>query len=742
MPDDLPLDAVGPARPRGFSSAACWRRWPRSWLLPRESFAPVDWARWLALIFTLIAAPAALTVAIIYSRGAARAFSIGGMFFYWAFLICWARHDDWDKYGFTLPDEDQLLAAVGIVLCIASVLVGGLLAVGVRWFVGGCAAARPSGAVVQLPPQQNVPERRPFQFSLRTMFIVTAVVALICGGLFAPLQFVAFGTMAALAILIPMALTIAIVYARGYLRTFCVGAMFPAGTVLLPLLMENGLYLPLSALSSTDPLDQEGRVAVAIYVALYLAFIVLCGLVAIGVRWMIESPQRCRTRTTSTGLDRSRSAGRPPAMDNPLRPCLNRRKQRQRIRASRLCFSITSHADGPTVMLKHNLRLCDDCPGRFHVKPPDAVGPACRAGPRPKGPARQAGPTSKPTRNRPQSRPCPTTRSRPAGPPETPSQWQALGPPEDYESACFADQLRIPQFGIIHLFLWTTVTAVLLSIELPLWADELPRGGFIGYLWQKVSIILSSIMGAAELVAAGVLLRARCHTMPRRLQPGHWLVLIGALTMILHLAVWGTVRLVFDDWRAAGEIGFFASSIPAAAAVAVFALAAVMLRDAWRWKILFGATALVKAAAFAVALLLLADRLLSHQFSFMLYNALTLAAYLPAFVVILLVAAVVLDLPRRAERDWVHWLGVFCLGFGSAMGVASHIVLTLFARFQSAPPPVAGPVRTLARSASEGRAGARSGLPSLALRAGVACPPVICEFHVKQAIWSSCRVHS
>jgi hypothetical protein len=66
----------------------------------------------------------------------------------------------------------------------------------------------------------------------------------------------------------------------------------------------------------------------------------------------------------------------------------------------------------------------------------------------------------------------------------------------------------------------------------------------------------------------------------------------------------------------------------------------------------------------------------------MVDNIFTLAAYLPAFVLILLVAAAVLDLPRRASRDWVHWLGVFCLGFGSAMSVASHIVLTLFARFQ------------------------------------------------------------
>ena len=56
----------------------------------------------------------------------------------------------------------------------------------------------------------------------------------------------------------------------------------------------------------------------------------------------------------------------------------------------------------------------------------------------------------------------------------------------------------------------------------------------------------------------------------------------------------------------------------------------------------------------------------AHVPSSLVNAAYSLPAYPPALILIMLVAAVVLDLPRRGSRDWVHWLGVFCLGFGCA----------------------------------------------------------------------------
>ena len=303
---------------------------------------------------------------------------------------------------------------------------------------GSSAAVRrpgPIGRHVQLPPQQGTcPSPRPFQFSLRTMFIVTAVVALICGGLFAPLQSVAFGTIGGAGRPDPDGLD-----HRHRLRPRLSANLLcwrPLSCRHGPAPSVEGRRAVLAAfspLSSTDPLDQEGRVVVAIYVALYLAFILLCGLVAVGVRWMIESPRRTPHPHHVHWAGPKPPASRPAAMDNSLRPCLNRRKRRQRIRASRLCFSITSHADGPTVMLKHNLRLCDDCPGRFHVKPPDAVSGRSRlpSGTSTEGSRSASGTYFSAEHESATIGPCPTPRSSPPARLKRRPSWQSLGPPEN-----------------------------------------------------------------------------------------------------------------------------------------------------------------------------------------------------------------------------------------------------------------------------------------------------------------------
>ena len=67
---------------------------------------------------------------------------------------------------------------------------------------------------------------RPFQFSLRTKFIGMTVLAIACLGLFAGPEWVTGVTLMLIGALVPMALTVAVVYGRGYLRTFCIGGLF------------------------------------------------------------------------------------------------------------------------------------------------------------------------------------------------------------------------------------------------------------------------------------------------------------------------------------------------------------------------------------------------------------------------------------------------------------------------------------------------------------------------------------
>ena len=94
-----------------------------------------------------------------------------------------------------------------------------------------------------------------------------------------------------------------------------------------------------------------------------------------------------------------------------------------------------------------------------------------------------------------------------------------------------------------------------------------------------------------------------------------------------------------------------------------------------------GPRALLEAAAAALAILSLALRLFADRFFFVEQVNSTFTTCRPAFILILLAAAVVLDLPRRGFARWVHWLGVFCFGFGCAMTMATQMVLTMFMRY-------------------------------------------------------------
>ena len=127
------------------------------------------------------------------------------------------------------------------------------------------------------------------------MFILTTVVAVVCSGLFAPVAYVVVATIAGLIVLVSVALTVAVIYARGYLRTFCVGAIFPAGMVFVVMVLYCvvGIIAILGlADANAEPIDQSVRETIAIAAACYIAFCFVSGLVAVGVRWMIESPRR------------------------------------------------------------------------------------------------------------------------------------------------------------------------------------------------------------------------------------------------------------------------------------------------------------------------------------------------------------------------------------------------------------------------------------------------------------------
>jgi hypothetical protein len=167
---------------------------------------------------------------------------------------------------------------------------------------------------------------KPFQFSLRTMFILTTVVAIVCGGMFAPWDWLQYLTLFFLGVTIPMTIVVALIYSRGYARTFWIGAIFPAGVILLfdviegsPLALftrsvSGGAY---SGGTYNDPFLVRLMIGVSIFAAIVM--ILLSGLIAVGVRWMVESSRQERKPLAP--------AGRSPLLPEFIEPTASEESQ-------------------------------------------------------------------------------------------------------------------------------------------------------------------------------------------------------------------------------------------------------------------------------------------------------------------------------------------------------------------------------------------------------------------------------
>jgi hypothetical protein len=133
------------------------------------------------------------------------------------------------------------------------------------------------------------PGRIRFQYSVATLLIVTVVVALACSAFFAMPIWV--GVVGALFLVIstPAALCVVVIYARGYRRTFSIGALFPAAVFIAPTFISLfGLQFLYGPFGDLD----ENRFAIPIFIAVYYVFVLANGLIAVGLRRMVEASQR------------------------------------------------------------------------------------------------------------------------------------------------------------------------------------------------------------------------------------------------------------------------------------------------------------------------------------------------------------------------------------------------------------------------------------------------------------------
>ncbi len=166
-------------------------------------------------------------------------------------------------------------------------------------------------------PTQNDDNSRckPFQFTLRLAIWMMTLTAIYLSILVAGPNWLAGLAEILLSMAVPAVLTIVLIHEYGYTRTFCIGALFPAGILILG---GSGRYVDtaprtvlewLSSHQSTHTVLHADRLLDLTNMTLHFLVILAFGLLAIMVRRMVEPRP-------------SAPEGRPeePACDDPQSP--------------------------------------------------------------------------------------------------------------------------------------------------------------------------------------------------------------------------------------------------------------------------------------------------------------------------------------------------------------------------------------------------------------------------------------
>ncbi len=125
------------------------------------------------------------------------------------------------------------------------------------------------------------------QFSLRTMLIIMTGFAATLSGVFAGPDWMRMITAVFFTTAVTIVLVVVLVYGRGYQRTFCIGALFPSGLVTY----QIGGSAFMRATYGMGP-DEMTELLAAIFLLAYCLVVLCGGLLAMGVRWMVESSHR------------------------------------------------------------------------------------------------------------------------------------------------------------------------------------------------------------------------------------------------------------------------------------------------------------------------------------------------------------------------------------------------------------------------------------------------------------------
>ena len=136
-------------------------------------------------------------------------------------------------------------------------------------------------------PNSNIPLPIRFQFSLKSLLIVTTVAAVCYSALFSSYVLLSAITCWGIVHAVPIVLAIGYVRGEDNLRAFCLGAFLPAGLALTPIWP--------ALVTASDPfskVEEAGgfRWYVLAALVVYFGAIGGCGLLAVWARRILEPP--------------------------------------------------------------------------------------------------------------------------------------------------------------------------------------------------------------------------------------------------------------------------------------------------------------------------------------------------------------------------------------------------------------------------------------------------------------------
>ena len=141
--------------------------------------------------------------------------------------------------------------------------------------------------------------RQPWQYSMKTLLLVTAGTAMALAILVSFPNPIAVPVLICLTIAIPAILCIVAIYGSGYQRTFCIGALFPTGITLYATGWMMGLSLiEAPSVSDLDTLEQwleffdEVGAPYRVYVGAAWLLAMIIGSLAVVLRRHLETRAR------------------------------------------------------------------------------------------------------------------------------------------------------------------------------------------------------------------------------------------------------------------------------------------------------------------------------------------------------------------------------------------------------------------------------------------------------------------